>query len=268
MHSRRFLSSSRPSALPQRVLQSIASRFTSSAAVQPVVELREYNVNPGHLAAYLKATAEFADLRKALTPVRFFSLPETGGALTMATHAYYYEGGHTERDQKRAAVRDHPDWNRYLEIALPYLDGLQSNIYVEAPLVSQLTGVTGLQDVSMLDQGTAGDCILEFRRYHLKLGYDTVPKFLEYYGAGLPSKLSAKGTDPTTSLVTLLYSDVGRLNEVIEIWRHGNGTSAMEQSRGAARGAKEWRTAIANIADLALQFSSTIHKPTSFSPLK
>ena len=36
----------------------------------------------------------------------------------------------------------------------------------------------------------------------------------------------------------------------------------------AARGAKEWRTAIANVADLAIQFTSTIYKPTSFSSLK
>ena len=134
------------------------------------------------------------------------------------------------------------------------------------PLISQIDEVSGLREVMPFGQGS--DCILELRRYHLKLGYDTVPKFLEYYGAGLPSKLSAPGTDPTTSLVTLLYSDVGRLNEVIEIWRHGNGTAAMEQSRVAARGAPEWRSAIANIADLAIQFTSTIHRPTSFSPLK
>ncbi|KAL3914643.1 MAG: hypothetical protein SGILL_006021, partial [Bacillariaceae sp.] len=42
--------------------------------------------------------------------------------------------------------------------------------------------------------------ILEIRRYYLKLGYDTVPNFLSLYGDGLPSKLSAQGTDPETSL--------------------------------------------------------------------
>jgi hypothetical protein len=50
----------------------------------------------------------------------------------------------------------------------------------------------------------------------LKLGYDTVPKFLSLYKAGLPSKLKAHGTDQTTSLVTFLYSEVGQLNEVIK----------------------------------------------------
>jgi hypothetical protein len=100
------------------------------------------------------------------------------------------------------------------------------------------------------------------------LGYDTVPKFLELYGSGLPSKLNADGTDPTTTLVTLLYSEVGRLNEVIEVWRHGNGVAAMEQSRVAARNATAWRSAIASIADLAIEFSATIHRPLPFSPIK
>jgi len=68
--------------------------------------------------------------------------------------------------------------------------------------------------------------------------------------------------------VTVLSTEVGRLNEVMEIWRHGNGSTAMEISRHAARGAQEWRSAIASIADLALEFTSTIHKPTKFSPIR
>lgn len=184
----------------------------------------------------------------------------------MATHAYYYEGGHAERDQVHKTTASNSDWNDHLDTVAPYIQETQSNIFVEAPLVSQIDAVSGLQEVTPFGQGS--DCILELRRYHLKLGYDTVPKFLEYYSAGLPSKLTAEGTDPTTSLVTLLYTEVGRLNEVIEIWRHGGGTAAMEQSRVAARSAQEWRAAIANIAGLAIQFTSTIHRPCSFSPLK
>merc|ERR1712172_164832 len=84
--------------------------------------------------------------------------------------------------------------------------------------------------------------IFEVRRYQLQLGYDTVPRFLSLYQEGLPSKLNeATGKDPTTSLITLLYSEVGPLNHVIEVWKHGNGTAAMERSRVAARQAQEWR---------------------------
>ena len=107
----------------------------------------------------------------------------------------------------------------------------------------------------------SSDAIYELRRYQLKLGYHTVPRFLECYAAGLPSKLDAPGTDASTSLVSLLYTDLGPLNEVIELWRHGGGTQAMEASRTGARNAPQWRAAIAEIASLAVSFRSTIHKP-------
>jgi hypothetical protein len=244
-----------------------ASFSSTSAAAAPIVELREYVLRPEHSTSYMQATTDTADVRKSLAPLRFFSLPETGGQLHVATHAYYYEGGHAERDAKRAIMAANPDWKAYIQKCRPFADTQQSNIFVEAPLVSMAE--SGVQGLANIPGELPGDnSILEIRRYKLKLGYDTVPKFLDLYGAGLPSKLNAVGTDPTTSLVTLLYAEVGRLNEVIEIWRHGNGTQAMEQSRQAARGAQEWRQAIGSIADLALEFTSTIHKPTAFSPIK
>lgn len=131
--------------------------------------------------------------------------------------------------------------------------------------MSEFDRVSGLKQVS---KGKGPDCILELRRYHLKLGNDTVPKLLDYYAQGLPSKLST--LDPTSSLVTVLYSNVGRLNEVIEVWRHGNGTLAMEESsQVAARAAPEWTRAIDKImADLTIEFTCTIHRPMPFSPLR
>ena len=224
------------------------------------------------MAAYQKAAVTVSPLREKLAPLRSFSFPDTGGSLNVATHTYYFKHGHAERDEVRKAMQENSEWQTYLEEHVyPGIQNMRSNIFVEAPLVANTDGVPGLEHGwtrEPADEEDNNQCIVEIRRYNLKLGYDTVPKFLEHYGQGLPSKLTAPGTDPTTSLVTLLYSDVGRLNEVIEVWRHGHGTAAMEQSRVAARGATEWRTAIANIAELAIEFSSTIHKPTSFSPLR
>jgi hypothetical protein len=216
----------------------------------------------------MKHTSDAADLRKSLVPLKLFSLPETGGQLHVATHAYYYAGGHAERDAARTKMGTSDAWKEYLGKCRPCMMAQQSNIFVEAPLVNTVEGVIGLANVMDGSTNASSDCILELRRYKLRLGYDTVPKFLSLYEGGLPSKLQADGTNITTSLVTVLYSDVGRLNELIEIWRHGDGTSAMEQSRKAARNAVEWRTAIAEIAGLAVEFTSTIHKPASFSPLK
>ena len=239
------------------------SRDMSSSS--PIIERREYELYPEHSVAYVQATTEAAELRKSLVPLRFFSFPETGGQLHVATHAYYYGGGHAERDAKRGDMGKSEEWKRYLNECRPYMKSQSSNIFVEAPLVKDVEGVSGLFKVGV---GAGHDCILELRRYKLILGYDTVPRFLSLYGAGLGSKLNAEGTDETTSLVTLMYSDVGRLNDVIEIWRHGDGTAAMGRSRVAARGAPEWRTAITKIAELAVEFTSTIHRPTAFSPLR
>jgi len=245
---------------------SIAAYSSTATKAAPIVELREYALSPEHATTYMQATADTIELRKSLAPLRFFSLPETGGQLHKATHAYYYQGGHGERDAARKALLGNTDWKAYIEKIRPTVQAQESTIFVEAPLVNEMEKVNGLATVATSMEGN--DSILEIRRYKLKLGYDTVPKFLELYGTGLPSKLNAEGTDPTTSLITLLYCEVGRLNEVIEIWRHGNGTLAMEQSRVAARGAHEWRQSIASIAELAIEFNSTVHKPTAFSPIR
>jgi len=249
-------------------------RTMSSSVATPIIELREYHLFPQHVIPYTKATTDASTTRKDLLPLRLFSLPETGGDLNVATHMYYFQGGFEERNERRKAMGKNPDWTSYLQTVKPYMVNQKSTVFVEAPLVSEIEGVCGLKpgNIESSDQYSHGESspeesIVELRRYQLKLGYDTVPKFLELYGAGLPSKLNATGTDPSTSLITLLYAEVGQLNEVIEVWRHGS-TSAMEQSRVAARSATEWKKSIAEIASLANVFTSTIHKPLPFSPLK
>ena len=150
------------------------------------------------------------------------------------------------------------DYHRMLQDVWPSLSEMRSTLFVEASeLVRQhdLVGLSGSQS-----QGGDESTIYELRRYQLELGYTTVPQFLEHYNRGLGSKLSAIGTDPTTSLCTVMYNEVGPLNEVIELWRHG-GLAAMDRSRQAARTALPWRQAIGNIAKLAQKFTNTIHRP-------
>jgi hypothetical protein len=244
----------------------MASSTLSSS--RPIVELREYELLPSHVQPYTQATTKSSDLRKSLTPLRLFSMPETGGLLNVATHFYYFNGGFQERNEKRGQMGKSAEWKEYLKEARSCMKSQKSTIFVEAPLVGKIDEICGLAPGSAEEKlGDSPDSIYEIRRYQLKLGYDTVPNFLSLYETGLPSKINASGTDPSTSLVTLLYSEVGQLNEVIEIWRHGS-TSAMEKSRAASRSADEWRQSIAKIADLATLFTSSIHKPLSFSPLR
>ncbi len=163
-----------------------------------------------------------------------------------------------------------------------------SEIFVEAKQVKDFHGIKGLQYWIDMDnivrrsgnKSNNNNSIIELRKYQLKLGYDSVPKFLDIYSEALPSKMRAAG-HPSTELVTLLVSDVGRLNTVFEVWKHGGeitgkdsstdnycGLEAMEQSRQASRGAQGWRRGISQIAELADSFDTTILKATTFSPLQ
>jgi len=227
-------------------------------------------------------------LRKSL-PLAFFGVPETGGIpLNTAVHMYHYPGGHAERLQRRSALAKKDEWTEYLGDVKACMMQQTSEVFVEAPLVNEFDQVKGLRYWIERDEAGGGStgkssnnqAIIELRKYQLKLGYDTVPKFLQLYSEALPSKLDAPGS-PTTELVTILVSDVGRLNTVYEVWKHGGeiigeegggesfcGMEAMELSRLASRGAAEWRKGIAAIAELAVSFDTTILKPLAFSPLR
>ncbi|KAL7573051.1 hypothetical protein ACA910_018742 [Epithemia clementina (nom. ined.)] len=271
---------------------------TTTTNIIPLVELREYALHPQHVSSYLQATTDTASIRKSHTPLCFFALPETGGGLLhVATHAYYYAHGYDERETKRNALALNDEWKLYISKCRPFMQSQQSTLFVEAPFLvhhssdprdgEDYPSVQGLASIvnnndnplssssstslssnsgSSTSSTTTTTTLLELRRYQLRLGYDTVPHFLELYQQGLPSKL--KTLHPTSSLVTVLYSEVGVLNQVVEVWRHGQGYAAMEASRQGARQALPWRQAIADIAPLAVQFSTTIHKPTAFSPLR
>jgi hypothetical protein len=252
----------------RRALCHLKRRTFSTSSVTPIVELREYKLYPGKAAEYMKHTFDYASVRHEHVPTRLFSLPETGGQLHVATHFYHYSEGYEQRDDIRSKMVKDERWVEYLGLIRPLIGEQYSTIFTEAPLV-QFFGLHGMKNGSSPggEQDDHSSASYEIRRYQLKLGYDTVPMFLKHYSQGLPSKLNAPGTDPTTSLVSLLYNDTGPLNEVIEIWRHGGGTKAMGISREAARGAEEWRTAISHIAQLAESFRSTIHKPCTTNGL-
>ena len=243
-----------------------------------IVELRKYQLHPSSTEKYTQNTIQSSDLRKTL-PLAFFGFPETGSIpLNTAVHLYHYPGGTRQRKDERAALAKKDEWKQYLGGVKECMMEQKSEIFVEAGLVKDFEEVKGLEywvkndGSNGADSGTSGGSIIELRKYQLKLGYDTVPNFLKLYSKALPSKLDAIGTHPTTELVTILVSDVGSLNTVYEVWLHGDdsscGMEAMEQSRQSSRGAKEWRTGISEIAQLATSFDTSILKPASFSPLK
>ena len=115
------------------------------------------------------------------------------------------------------------------------------------------------------EKGSGAVCY-ELRRYQLKLGYDTVPEFMKNYSEGLKDKLRADQTGAST-LVTLLYNEVGPLNTVIELWRHQS-MQRSQDSRVASREAPLWKKAVAQNALLGITFDNQFLRPASFSPWK
>lgn len=275
-----------------RISRSVASSFRSAAQSgqprihraplhtrpkrprsRPIVELREYELSPIYANSYLQLTALSSALRKSLLPLRLFAVPETGGTLNIATHLYHWTDGYAERNAGDAKCRASEEWKDYIKKVQPALVRQQSTIFMECPIVGSLDGVVGLEmgraeRAFQMGGRHSKDAVYEIYRYQLKLGFDVIPKFLELYEKGLPSKLAAKGTDPSTSLLTLLYSTVGMLNEIVEIWRHGGGFDAMERAGSAAHLAKEWRQSGQKISELTVGVTRTILRPLSFSPLR
>jgi len=249
---------------PPQVLRRMPAR--------PIIEMREYDLNPMYAHSYLHHTAAKADLRKQLSPLRLFAIPETGGKLNVATHLYHWRGGYRERNARKADMASSEEWREYIKKIQPALTSQRSSLWMEAPFVYNMPGVVGLnmgRGESMLRMGGkySDDAIYEVCRYKLKLGYDVIPIFLELYASGLPSKLEAEGSDPTSNLITLMYSTVGTLNEVCEVWRHGGGFDGMERSGAAAQNAKEWRESGSQISALTVEVTRTVLRPIAFSPL-
>ena len=263
----------------------------------PVIEMQEFVLDPGHTWKYLEFAESQTALRRQLLPIRLCCAPDLGGKQNVMTHFYYFDQGIEQREDVRAVAAEHSRWQQYLMESRRYVFEQHANLYIEAPLVkthnlkgmatafigggSSSGGGSGSVDTftssATSSYTTAPDgaavpasasCIYEIRKYKLILGYGVVQQFLALYEAGLPSKLGAVGTDPSSELCTLISSEVGETNNVLEIWRHGGGVRAMNASRQAARAAIPWRDAINNIAKLTTHFANTLYKPLNHSNWK
>jgi len=148
-----------------------------------------------------------------------------------------------------------------------------SLIYLEATPTLQSSGLGGAlqMEAAVKDSEVPEESLqssptvcYELRRYQLKLGYQTVPEFLAAYGEGLMDKMRADESGAST-LVTLLYNDLGPLNTVIELWRHKSMQSSQD-SRVASRKALLWKKAVAKNAELGITFDNQFLRPAPFSP--
>ena len=223
------------------------------------MELRKYELKPSDSAVFLKLASAAGDLRKQLAPLRLFATPDTGGQLNTVVH-FYYHPSLKHRDDAARAMRENTPWMKFEEESRRCCDKQSSYIYSEAPFVAQSYGGMATHRIAATEDYAA---IYEVRQYQLVLGYDTVPKFIEHYSSGLDSKLEVS-KEAGSRFCSLLHTEVGSLNQVIELWRHNN-VAGMEQCRTLSRNSQPWKKAVGCIAPLAISFTNTLLKPAHFS---
>jgi hypothetical protein len=262
----------------------VARAFSSSSSPPGFFELRTDQVIPGKLNAYLDEYNHTAPERLKLLPGWLgMWKTELGGSVHSVQHLYQWND-YDQRDRARAAIEDHPMWLSNSEalngggadqdnlLPLPSLrEKLSSSESVVMMEATDLLHSCGLPGAAGFTQAQSGDTSAisapvtwELRQYQLVLGYATVPKFLALYGEGLADKLAADDSG-ASQLATLLYSDCGSLNVVVELWRHESMQRAQE-SRKASRQASKWKAAINEIAQISTRFETTYMRPLRASP--
>ncbi|KAI7843861.1 hypothetical protein COHA_002412 [Chlorella ohadii] len=187
---------------------------TSAAAHTGLVELRSYQLKPEGIKEFMRLTNEKLELRKSLLPF-----------LGMFTKEWQDD---------------------YLAFSRKCLITQESSIYTPAAGVLAAAGAVPLQHYS--SPAKQGQPIYELRQYQLKPGYDGVPRLLAAFEKGIPHKVAA---DPVGQLVFFGSTEVGMLNNVIELWRYPS-AQACHDARKASRAVPEWRETIAAAAAQAL----------------
>jgi len=247
--------------------QIAGSRAMSTSGTPGFFELRQYVIRPGGMKTYMTETFAAAGVRKSLFTTEdskwlCFFTTEIGGDLTTVHHLYHYKD-YNARDKARNAAASSPEWGEYLKEVRQLMVSQTNRALIEATPTLQAAGLPGALKFCPGDvQDTA--VAYELRKYQLQLGYETVPNFLKYYGEGLGDKLRVDDSGAST-LVSLLYTDNGPLNEVYELWRHES-LQRSQDSRQASRKSEKWKGAVANIASLASSFHTQYLRPTPFSP--
>ena len=249
-----------------------------STAKSGFFELRVDTVAPGQISSFLVETSRIAALPqvKKQLPAGFKGMwkTELGGSLNKVYQLYHWDS-YDQRDATCSSGFEVEGNHSPVEMAnmmLPFptqrekLTEMRSMVMNEATECLQAAGLPGaLQwNPPHTDASKRPAVAYELRTYQLVLGYSTVPKFLELYSAGLRDKLEADDSG-ASSLASLLYSDSGSLNVVMELWRHES-LERSQASRQASRKATKWRDAINEIAGLSVSFDTQFLRPLPLSP--
>jgi hypothetical protein len=195
-----------------------------------------------------------------------FFQTETGGDVNRVTHVYRYEN-YDERDRVRGGMARDAEWVNFLRESKSALRSQTSEIFLEAAKATTAAGL-GVNDMvrRAAQDGARAPGVFELRRYQLELGYNPIPKLIDHLASGLPSKIQSD-KDKKGELCGMFYSDVGKLNQFVELWRYDSYQDHI-RVREAARGASAWRAAIGEIAPMVQMFDTQLLKPVGLSPIQ
>ena len=195
-----------------------------------------------------------------------FFRTDLGGDVNRVTHVYRYEN-YDDRDRVRAVMAHDAAWLQFLRASKPALRSQHSEIFLEAQQATAAAGL-GLNDMvrRAAQDGARTPGVFELRRYQLELGYKAIPTLVEHIARGLPSKM-ASDSEKKGELCGMFYSDVGKLNQFVELWRYDSMQDHI-RVREAARGATQWRQAIGEVAPMVQMFDTQMLKPLGLSPMK
>ena len=198
---------------------SLKYNFRCMSSRKGIIEIRTYKGFPQHSSEYLRHANASAGLRERYCGDRWklFLRPETGyGSLSDFIHIYHYPGMQ-ERFESRKKMGEDKNWNDFLIASRPCLQEQSSEIFCPANIILN-EGQNDFEYFSIPEEANSLDAVYEIRHYQLIPGYETVPQLIEIFNEGLPDKINACDSS-TGRLILLAHSDVGLLNQFIEIWR-------------------------------------------------
>jgi hypothetical protein len=264
------------------VTRGLSASFSSSAGARSasspgLFEFRVCSVKPGAMDAYLAACASHAGTRARLEP-GFLGAFRTsvGGDVNEITRVIAH-ADYDARDAAIAAMRADPAWTAFCDSTDPLIAHETSEMFLPATKCLEAVAGDSPSDAdaearwrdffcSKSEKQKTNPGVFELRAYQLELGYNPIPKLMEHMSKGLPSKLKSD-TEKNGLLIGMFYSDVGRLNRFVEIWRYDSAKNHIA-AREAARGATEWRECVGNIAPMVQMFDTKLTSPTPCSPVQ
>lgn len=234
---------------------------------QGFLELREYTLQPKHFADFINISTERSDLRQRLLPFLGMFTCDLGGTLNRVVHLYHYND-FDERDSTRRAAAQDPQWKQYVHDSRNFVAHQESSVYLPAVPVLHAAHARPIHSVLQSSSSPRPPLwpppMYELRTYQLSPGYGSVPKLIQAFQKGIPHKIAA---DKSSELIYFGYTDVGILNNVIELWRYPSAAGCM-QARQSARKVAEWKEAIGAITPGVQTFRSSFLHPLPFSRLQ